>query len=416
MTRFSRRSFLKSTAGAAAAAGLTNLAAPALITSARAAGTVKLGCLFSSSGTMANIEGRLNHVVRMAADEINAAGGVNGSTIEVVTSDPASDWPLYAQIGRQMLQQEKVSALFGCWTSVSRKSVLPVVEQADGLLFYPLHFEGDENSKNVVYVNSPPASSVLPAVDYLMSDEGVTAKRFFMLGSDYVWPRTINKQLKGYFTSKGIPETAWKEEYVPLGFSNFQTLVNQIRAFADEPGGQPVVILTTVGSSIPDFFREFINQGIKATDVPVLGLDVVEADLEGLDTAPLVGHLNCWAYLQKAAGPANEKFLKDWAGYVDAKKVPFKADVVIDPMVSAYDSVHLWALAANKAGSFEVPQVRSAFDGITFDCPSGYKLKMTAENNYVYRGVFIGSVNEAQGFDILWQSEDTPKPIPFSQY
>ena len=416
MTKFSRRSFLKSTAGAAAAAGLTNLAAPALIRSAHAAGTVKLGCLFSSSGTMANIEGRLNHVVRMAADEINAAGGVNGSTIEVVTSDPASDWPLYAQIGRQMLQQEKVSALFGCWTSVSRKSVLPVVEQADGLLFYPLHFEGDENSKNVVYVNSPPASSVLPAVDYLMSGDGVSAKRFFMLGSDYVWPRTINKQLKGYFKSKGIPETAWKEEYVPLGFSNFQTLVNQIRAFADEPGGQPVVILTTVGSSIPDFFREFINQGIKATDVPVLGLDVVEADLEGLDTAPLVGHLNCWAYLQKAAGPANEKFLKDWAGYVKAKNVPFKADVVIDPMVSAYDSVHLWALAAKKAGSFEVPQVRSAFDGLTFDCPSGYKLKMTAENNYVYRGVFIGSVNEAQGFDILWQSKDEPKPIPFSPY
>jgi urea transport system substrate-binding protein len=416
VTSYSRRHFLKSTAGAVAATGVSSLAMPAFIRSASAADAVKLGCLFSSSGTMANVEGRLNYVIQMAADELNAAGGVNGKMVEVVTSDPASDWPLYAQIGRQMLQQEKVAALFGCWTSVSRKSVLPVVEQADGLLFYPLHFEGDENSKNVVYVNSPPASSVLPAVDYLMSEDGVTAKRFFMLGSDYVWPRTINKQLKGYFKSKGIPDTALKEEYVPLGFSNFQTLVNQIRAFADEPGGQPVVILTTVGSSIPDFFREFINQGIKSTDVPVLGLDVVEADLEGLDTAPLVGHLNCWAYLQQAAGPANEKFLKDWAAYVDAKKAPFKGDVVIDPMVSAYDSVHLWALAAKKAGSFEVPQVRAAFDGISFDCPSGYKIKMTAENNYVYRGVFIGSVNEKQGFDILWQSEDTPKPIPFSPF
>jgi urea transport system substrate-binding protein len=352
----------------------------------------------------------------MAADEINAKGGVLGKTIEVVTSDPASDWPLYAQIGKQMLQQEKVAALFGCWTSVSRKSVLPVVEQNNGLLFYPLHFEGDENSANVVYVNSPPASSVLPAVDYLMSGDGVSAKRFFMLGSDYVWPRTINKQLKGYFKSKGIEESAWRENYVPLGFSNFQTLVNQIRKFADEPGGQPVVILTTVGSSIPDFFREFINQGIKATDVPVLGLDVVEADLEGLDTKPLVGHLTCWAYLQNAKGPANEKFLKDWASYVTTKKVPFKPDVAIDPMVSTYDAVNLWAMAAAKAGSFAVPEVRKAFAGLTFDCPSGYKISMTGENNYVARGVFIGSVNEKQGFDILWQSKDTPKPVPFSPF
>jgi urea transport system substrate-binding protein len=352
----------------------------------------------------------------MAAAEINAKGGVNGRTIEVQVSDPASDWPLYAQVGKQMLEQEKVAALFGCWTSVSRKTVLPVVEQAGGLLFYPLHFEGDENSKNVVYVNSPPASSVLPAVDYLMSEDGVSAKRFFMLGSDYVWPRTINKQLKGYWKSKGIAESAWKEEYVPLGFSNFQTLVNQIRAFADAGGGKPIVVLTVVGSSIPDFLREYANQGIKATDVPVLGLDMVEADLEGLNTEPLVGHLNCWAYLQNAKAPANVAFLKQWADYVKANNVPFKADVVIDPMVSAYDAVHLWAMAAAKANSFEVPEVTKAFAGLSFDCPSGYKLQMNAENNYVSRGVFIGSVNEKQGFDILWQSKDAPKPVPFSPY
>ena len=411
MSKISRRVFIQSSGAAA-----VGLAAPALISPVRAAGTVKLGCLFSSSGTMANNEGRLNHVVRMAAEEINAKGGVNGSMIEIVTSDPASDWPLYAQIAKQMLQEQKVAALLGCWTSVSRKSVLPVVEQNDGLLFYPLHFEGDENSKNVVYINSPPASSVLPAVDYLMSGDGVSAKRFFMLGSDYVWPRTINKQLKGYLKSKGVQESAWKEEYVPLGFSNFQTLVNSIRAFADQGGGQPIVVLTVVGSSIPDFLREFSNQGIKATDVPVLGLDMVEADLEGLDTAPLVGHLNCWAYLQAAKSDTNKKFLTSWADYVKAKNVPFKADVSIDPMVSAYDSVHLWAMAAAKAGSFAVPEVRTAFAGLSFDCPSGYKIGMTAENNYVSRGVFIGSVNEKQGFDILWQSKDTPKPIPFSQY
>lgn len=407
MVEFTRRGLI----GTAAA-----LAAPALIRPARAADTVKLGCLFSSSGTMANIEGRLNHVVRMAADELNAKGGVNGRQVEVITSDPASDWPLYAQIGRQMLQQEKVAALFGCWTSVSRKSVLPVVEQNDGLLFYPLHFEGEENSKNVVYVNSPPSSSVLPAVDYLMGSEGVSAKRFFMIGSDYVWPRTINKILKGYWTSKGIAESAWREEYVPLGFSNFQTLVNQIRTFAAQPGGQPIVVLTVVGSSIPDFLREFANQGILATDVPILGLDMVEADLEGLDTTKLVGHLNCWAYLQAAKGEGNKTFLAAWAAYVKARNVPFSADTVIDPMVSAYDSVKLWALAAAKAKSFAVPDVRKAFAGLSYDGPSGYTMTMTGENNYVSRGVFIGSVNEKRGFDVLWQSPDAPKPVPFSPY
>lgn len=410
MKTYSRRSFLNATSKYAVA----GLAFPALLSSpVRAAGTVEIGCLFSSSGQMANLEGRLNYVVQMAVDEVNAAGGVNGATVKALISDPASDGALYAQLGKQMLQEQKAAALFGCWNSYGRKSVLPVVEQNNGLLYYPLHFEGEENSKNIVYVNSPPASSVIPAVDYLMSDNGGNAERFFMLGSDYVWPRTINKQLKGYWKSKGIEEDAWVEKYVPLGFSNFQTLVNEIRAFLDKGGGQPVVILTVVGSSIPDFLREFANQGIRATDAPILGLDMLEADLEGLDTTPLVGHLNCWAYLQSAKGEANKKFLANWADYVKKNHVPFSPDTAIDPMVSVYDAVHLWAEAAKKAGSFGVPEVRAAFPGLSFDCPSGYKIKMTDENNYVWRGVFIGSVNANRGFDVLWQSPDTPKPVPF---
>jgi urea transport system substrate-binding protein len=403
-----RRSLL---AGAAAA-----LAAPAIVRPAWAADTVKVGCLFSSSGTMANLEGRLNYITQMAADEINASGGVLGRQIEVVTTNPNSDWPTYAQLGRQLLQEQKVAALFGCWTSVARKSVLPVVEQNDGLLFYPLHFEGDENSKNIVYLNSPPASSVLPAVDYLMSGDGVSAKRFFMLGTDYVWPRTINKILKGYWKSKGIPESAWQEQYVPFGFSNFQSMVNQIRSFASQGGGQPIVVLTVVGSSIADFLREYSNQGIQPTDLPVLGLDMVEADLEGLNTASLVGNLNCWAYLQNAPGPRNQKFLADWAAYVQKSGAPYSPHVAIDPMVSTYDGVHIWANAAKKAGSFDVPEVRAAFAGLQFPDPSGYTLKMTAANNYVSRGVFIGSINANQGFDVLWQSKGTPTPVPYSPY
>jgi len=411
-----RRRLLKTAGAAALTVGAASFPAPGLIRSARAADAVKLGCLFSSSGAMANVEGRLTSVVRMAAAELNAAGGVLGRTVEVVGTDPSSDWPLYAQLGRQLIEQDRVAALFGCWTSVSRKSVLPVVEQADALLYYPLHFEGEENSKNVVYLNSPPSSSVLPAVEYLMGDDGGAAKRFFMLGSDYVWPRTINQQLKGYWASKGIEADAWREEYVPVGHSNFQTLVNQIREFAAQPGGQPVVILTVVGNSIPDFFREFANQGISALDVPVLGLDALEADFEGLDTALLAGHLNCWAYLQTASGPGNQAFLASWAKHVADTGAPYRGDVAIDPMVSVYDGVHLWALAAEKAGSFDVPEVRAASPAVSFACPSGYEIAMMPDSTYVKRGVFIGSLNETQGFDVLWQSEGTPEPVPFSPY
>lgn len=408
MLLLKRRSLLAGTAAV--------LAAPAIVRPAWAADTVKIGCLFSSSGTMANLEGRLNYVTQMAVDEINASGGVLGRQVEVVTTNPNSDWPTYAQLGRQLLQEQKVAALFGCWTSVARKSVLPVVEQNDGLLFYPLHFEGEENSKNVVYLNSPPSSSVLPAVEYLMSGDGVNAKRFFMLGTDYVWPRTINKILKGYWKTKGISESAWQEQYVPFGFSNFQSLVNQIRTFASQGGGQPIIVLTVVGSSIADFLREYSNQGIQPTDLPVLGLDMVEADLEGLNTTSLVGNLNCWAYLQNAPGPRNQTFLANWATFVQKSGAPYNPHVAIDPMVSTYDGVHLWAEAVKKAGSFDVPEVRAAFPGLQFPDPSGYVLKMTAANNYVSRGVFIGSINANQGFDVLWQSKDTPTPVPYSPY
>jgi urea transport system substrate-binding protein len=392
------------------------LAAPAIIRPGWAADTVKIGCLFSSSGTMANLEGRLNYITKMAAAEVNASGGLLGRQVEVVITNPNSDWPSYAQMGRQLLQEQKVAALFGCWTSVSRKSVLPVVEENNGLLFYPLHFEGEENSKNIVYLNSPPASSVLPAVDYLMSSDGVSAKRFFMVGTDYVWPRTINKILKGYWKSKGFAESSWHEEYVPFGFSNFQSIVNEIRTFTNQTGGQPIVVLTVVGSSIADFLRECINQGVKPTDIPVLGLDMVEADLEGLDTTSLVGNLNCWAYLENAPGPRNQTFLANWAAYVKSSNAPYSPHVAIDPMVSTYDGVHIWAEAVKKAGSFDVPAVRTAFAGLQFPDPSGYTLSMTSENNYVARGVFIGSVNAQQGFDVLWQSPGTPKPVPYSPF
>ena len=226
-----RRNFLSAVGSGVVAVSAGNLSQTALAATPSGSGPVKLGLLFSQSGAMANNESLLKDISLMTIDQINAKGGVMGRKVEGVVVDPASDWPMYAQMSKQLILSEKVAAIFGCWTSVSRKSVLPVVEAQDSLLFYPLHFEGEEQSKNVVYLNSPPSSSVLPAVEYLMTPQGGEAKRFFMLGSDYVWPRTINKMLKGYLKTKGVPNSAIREQYVPFSHSNFQSIVRDIKAF-----------------------------------------------------------------------------------------------------------------------------------------------------------------------------------------
>jgi urea transport system substrate-binding protein len=409
-----RRTFLS-----ALGSGVISAAGASLPKAAFAAGgaePIKLGLLFSQSGTMANGESLLKDTALMTIDQINAKGGVMGRPLQGVVVDPASDWPMYAQLAKQLTLRDHCAALFGCWTSVSRKSVLPVVEAEDNLLFYPLHFEGEEQSKNVVYLNSPPSSSVLPAVDYLMSEQGGQAKRFYMIGSDYVWPRTINKMLKGYLQTKGVPESAWREHYVPFGYSNFQTIVRDIKDFAAQPGGQAIVIMTVVGDSIPALFKEAVNQGIRATDVPILGLDVVDSDLEGLDTRPLVGHLSCWCYFQNVDTPQNRQLKLDWKNYVTARSLKHRPDMVIDPMVSTYLGIHLWAQAAAKAKSTKPDAVRVALAGQSMVDPAGYTVKMDASNQYLWRGDMIGSINANQGFDILWKSKDIEKPVPFSPF
>lgn len=406
-----RREFL-SVAGAGAVAATL----PHTVLAAPAGEPIKLGLLFSQSGTMANNESLLKDTALMTIDQLNAKGGVLGRKVEGVVVDPASDWPMYAQLEKQLILRDKVAASFGCWTSVSRKSVLPVVEAQDGLLFYPLHFEGEEQSKNVVYLNSPPSSSVLPAIEYLMGAQGGQAKRFFMLGSDYVWPRTINKMLKGYFKTKNIPDSALRELYVPFGHSNFQSIVRDIKEFAAQPGGQAIVVLTVVGDSIPAMFKEAINQGVRATEIPILGLDVVDSDLEGLDTKPLVGHLSCWCYFQNVDNPLNKRFKTEWSTYVQKNKLKHRPDMVIDPMVSTYMGINLWAKAAQKAKSVSTAAVRKALSGMTVADPAGYVAKMDASNQYLWRGDMIGSINAKQGFDILWKSKDIVAPVPFSPF
>lgn len=406
-----RRHFLSAVGSGVVASSL-----PALSVAAEGTGPVKIGLLFSQSGAMANNESLLKDIALMTIDQLNAKGGVLGRKMEGVVVDPGSDWPMYAQMGKQLILKDQTAAIFGCWTSVSRKSVLPVVEAQDSLLFYPLHFEGEEQSKNVVYLNSPPSSSVLPAVQYLMSPAGGEAKRFFMIGSDYVWPRTINKMLKGYLKTKGIPDSAWREQYVPFGHSNFQTIMRDIKAFAAQPGGQAIVVMTTVGDSIPALFKEAIAQGVRSTEIPILGLDVVDSDLEGLDTAPLVGHLSCWCYFQNVDTPLNKQLKADWAKYVTTNKLKHRPDMVIDPMVSTYMGLNLWVAAATKAKSVAPVAVRKALPGMTVADPAGYTAKMDPINQYLWRGNMIGSINAKQGFDILWKSKDLEKPIPFSPY
>src|SRR5713101_5559924 len=328
-----RRRFLKSlTAGAVVSAAL----AVAPLQSAVAADTIKVGVLHSLSGTMAISETVLKDVTLMAIDEINAKGGVLGKKLEAVVVDPASNWPLFAEKARQLISQDKVAVVFGCWTSVSRKSVLPVFEELNGLLFYPVQYEGEELSKNVFYTGTAPNQQAIPAVEYLISKEGGGAKRFVLLGTDYVYPRTTNKILRAFLKSKNIPESDIMEEYTPFGHSDYQTIVANIKKFS--AGGKTAVISTINGDSNVPFYKELGNQGLKATDVPVVAFSVGEEELRGVDTKPLVGHLAAWNYFESVKNPQNTAFTKKWAAYAKAKGLPGHKDKPLtnDPMEATY--------------------------------------------------------------------------------
>src|SRR5690242_15827031 len=259
---------------------------------ASAEDTIKIGVLHSLSGTMAISESTLKDTVLMMVDDLNKHGGLLGKKVEAVVVDPASNWPLFAEKARELISKDKVAVVFGCWTSVSRKSVLPVFEELNGLLFYPVQYEGEESSKNVFYTGAAPNQQAIPAVEYLMSKEGGGATRFFLLGTDYVYPRTTNKILRAFLKSKGVADADIAETYTPFGHSDYQTIVAQIKKFA--AGGKTAVVSTINGDSNVPFYKELGNQGLKATDVPVVAFSVGEEELRGIDTKPLVGHLAAW--------------------------------------------------------------------------------------------------------------------------
>src|SRR5512145_3103964 len=283
--------------------------------------TVKVGILHSLSGTMAISETVLKDTVLMAIEEINAKGGVMGAKIEPVIVDPASNWPLFAEKARQLLTQDKVAVVFGCWTSVSRKSVLPVFEELNGVLFYPVQYEGEELSKHVFYTGAAPNQQAIPAVEYLMSKEGGGAKRFVLLGTDYVYPRTTNKILRAFLKSKGVAEADIMEEYTPFGHSDYQTIIAKIKKFASE-GKKTAVVSTINGDSNVPFYKELGNAGLKATDVPVVAFSVGEEELRGIDTKPLIGHLAAWNYFMSVKNPENEAFAKKYKDWAKKNGVP----------------------------------------------------------------------------------------------
>ncbi|NNG75198.1 urea ABC transporter substrate-binding protein [Acinetobacter sp. ANC 4277] len=377
--------------------------------------TIKVGILHSLSGTMAISETSLKDIALMAINEINANGGVLGKKLEPVVVDPASDWPLFAERARQLITQDKVAVIFGAWTSVSRKSVLPVVEELNGLMFYPVQYEGQEQSKNIFYTGAAPNQQAIPAVEYLMSEEGGNAKRFVLLGTDYVYPRTTNKILRAFLKSKGIAEADIMEEYTPFGHSNYQTIVGNVKKFA--AGKKTAVISTINGDSNVPFYRELGNQGIKASDIPVMAFSVGEEELRGIDTKPLVGHLAAWNYFMTVKNPINTKFIDKYKQFAVEYKLPNAAKVVTnDPMEATYVGINMWKQAVEKAGTTDVDKVREAMAGQTFAAPSGYTLKMDETNHHLHKPVMIGEIRGDGQFDIVYKTPNAIKAEPWSPY
>ncbi|HZU85789.1 MAG TPA: urea ABC transporter substrate-binding protein [Polyangiaceae bacterium] len=391
-------------AASASAPADTAAAAPKPASPAAPNDTIKVGVLHSLSGTMAISETSLKDVALMTFDEINAKGGVLGKKIEPVVVDPASNWPLFAEKARELLQKDNVAAVFGCWTSVSRKSVLPVFEELNGLLFYPVQYEGEESSYNVFYTGAAPNQQAIPAVEYLMSDKGGGAKRFELLGTDYVYPRTTNKILRYFLHSKGVTDADINEEYTPFGHSDYQTIVAKIKKFAH--GKRTAVISTINGDSNVPFYKELGNQGLKAADIPVVAFSVGEEELRGIDTKPLVGHLAAWNYFMSIDTPENKAFIDAWRGYVKAHNLPDgDKRVTNDPMEATYIGIHMWAQAVAQAGTTNVDAVRQALGYQVFRSPSGFDISLDAKNHHLHKPVFIGEVQDNGQFKIVWKTE-----------
>jgi urea transport system substrate-binding protein len=384
--KLNRRSMLLGTA----ALGVGLALRPAF--AAASGDTIKVGILHSLSGTMAISETTLKDVMLMLIDAQNKKGGLLGKQLEPVVVDPASDWPTFAEKARELLSVDKVSAVFGCWTSASRKSVLPVFEELNGLLFYPVQYEGEESSRNVIYTGAAPNQQAIPAVDYLMNDVGV--KRWVLEGTDYVYPRTTNKILAAYLKLKGVADEDVMVNYTPFSFSDWQTEVSKIKQFGSA-GKKTAVVSTINGDANVPFYKELGNQGIKATDIPVVAFSVGEEELAGLDTKPLVGHLAAWNYFESVDTAINKRFIKDWHAYIKNDK-----RVTNDPMEAHFIGFNAWVKAVEAAGTVAVDPVLDAIIGVSVpNLTGGYATVMP--NHHLTKPVLIGEIQANGQFDIV---------------
>ncbi len=382
---------------AAVAAGALAGAACAGPALAQAVTPIKIGVLHSLSGTMAISETTLKDTMLMLVDDLNKKGGLLGRPVQAVVVDPASDWPLFAEKARELLAQQKVDVVFGNWTSVSRKSVLPVFEELNGLLFYPVQYEGEESSRNVFYTGAAPNQQAIPAVEYLMGADGGSAKRFVLLGTDYVYPRTTNKILRAFLNSKGVADADILENYTPFGHSDWQTIVSQVKQFASA-GKKTAVISTINGDANVPFYKELANQGIKATDIPVVAFSVGEEEIAGLDAAPLVGHLAAWNYFMSVDTPENKAFIAKWHAFIGNTK-----RTTNDPMEAHYIGFNMWVQAVKQAGSTNVDAVRQAMYGQKFKNLTGGVAVMNT-NHHLSKPVMIGEIQANGQFDIVWKT------------
>jgi len=398
-----RRVFLR--AAGAALGGALALGA----TAALADDTVKIGILHSLSGTMAISETTLKDVMLMLIDEQNKKGGVLGKKLEAVVVDPASNWPLFAEKAKELIEKDKVVAVFGCWTSVSRKSVLPVFKELDSILFYPVQYEGEESERNVFYTGAAPNQQAIPAVDYLMSEDGGSVKRWVLEGTDYVYPRTTNKILAAYLKLKGVPDEDVMINYTPFAFSDWQTEVSKIKTFGSA-GKKTAVVSTINGDANVPFYKELGNQGIKATDIPVVAFSVGEEELAGLDTKPLVGHLAAWNYFESIDTPANKDFIEKWHEFT---KKPNRT--TNDPMEAHVIGFNMWVKAVEKAQSFEPDKVIDAMIGVSVpNLTGGYSTMMP--NHHITKPVYIGEIQGDGQLNTVWQTPGTVVAQEWSPY
>ncbi len=371
--------------------------AAALSFSAQAADdTIKVGVLHSLSGTMAISETTLKDTVLMLIEEQNKKGGVLGKKLEAVVVDPASNWPLFAEKASELIDKDKVSVVFGCWTSVSRKSVLPVFEKSNSLLFYPVQYEGEESSKNVIYTGAAPNQQAIPAVDYLMKD--LKVKRWVLEGTDYVYPRTTNKILEAYLKAKGVKAEDIIVNYTPFGFSDWQSEVSKIKAFGST-GKKTAVVSTINGDANVPFYKELGNQKISAEDIPVVAFSVGEEELSGIDTKPLVGHLAAWNYFESVKSPANTAFIKAWQTYIKNPK-----RTTNDPMEATYIGFNLWVKAVEKAGTTDTTKVIDTLPGLEVPNLTGGTAKLLP-NHHITKPVYIGEIKEDGQFETVWQTK-----------